>query len=109
MSGSSAKWFDLSDFGSKLERRSTDGMGRFKIVLEVPSARLEPLIPDDPTRTVRDDLEDMGWMMEATGTDRYLLTNYATMNKKSEIVAALRPFFAAEEIEASHVLSLIHI
>lgn len=103
MSGSSAKWFDLSDFGSKLERRSTDGMGRFKIVLEVPSARLEPLIPDDPTRTVRDDLEDMGWMMEATGTDRYLLTNYATMNKKSEIVAALRPFFAAEEIEASHV------
>lgn len=103
MSGSSAKWFDLSEFDAKLERRSTGGLSHFKLVLEVPASRLEPLIPEDPSRSIMTDLADMGWDTKAAGADRYQLTNFAPMNRKSEIVTALRPFFSADEIEGSHV------
>jgi hypothetical protein len=102
MSGS-AKWFDLSDHDCKLERRDTDGASHYKLMLEVPAARLEPLIPEDPRRSVSEALLDIGWHTEAVGADRYRLTNHAPMNRKSEIVAALRPFFSEQEIEGAHV------
>lgn len=102
MSGS-ARWFDLSEFGAKLERRGLEGSPHFELVLEVPAARLEPLISQDPDRTMVMELLDLGWKTEPVGEDRYRLTNHAPMNRKSEIVSALRTFFAEGEIEASHV------
>ena len=45
----------------------------------------------------------MGWIVREAGSDRYHLTNHAPMNRKSDVVRALRPFFSEEEIEESHV------
>jgi hypothetical protein len=103
MTVSSAKWFDLSGHDAKLERLDTDGFGHYKLMLELPASRLDPLLPADERRSITADLADMGWRMEAVGTDRYLLTNYTPLNRKTEIVAALRPFFSEQEIDASHV------
>lgn len=102
MSGTSVKWFDLSGFDARLERRAASA-GHFKIVLEVPAERLAHLAPDRPGASVSTELEDMGWIVREAGAGRYHLTNHTPMNRKSEIVRALRPFFSEEEIEASHV------
>lgn len=103
MSSGAVKWFDLSEYDAKLERRETGGLGQYKLELEVDADRLEPLLPDDPNKSPGDVLIDMGWDMRAAGERRYLLTNHAPLNRKSEIVAALRPFFSEQEIESSHV------
>lgn len=102
MSGT-ARWFDLADHDSRLERHDADGGGHYKLILEVPAARVEPLVLQDPDRSVAAALLDLGWQMEVVGTDRYRLTNHGMMHRKSEIVAALRPFFTEREIEDSHV------
>lgn len=103
MSSATAKWFDLADLDSKLERKDGEGFGHYRLELEVPAERLLPLIDEDGESTLGRDLLDMGWMAEPVGEDRFRLTNHAPMNRKSEIVAALRPFFSEAEIDASHV------
>ena len=100
MSGA-AKWFDLSELESKLERKD-GGFGRYRLELELPTERLAPLISDEDNAGVGRALMDMGWQADPVGEDRFKLVNHAPLNRKSEIVTALRPFFSEMEIEASH-------
>lgn len=103
MSSATAKWFDLSEFDGKLERKDGEGFGHYRLELEVSAERLLPFIDEGSDASLGRDLLDMGWAAEPVGKTRFRLTNHAPLNRKSEIVAALRPFFSEAEIDASHV------
>lgn len=103
MSSATAKWFDLSDYGSKLERKECDDFGHYKLMLEVPAERADAVVAASDNTVPSLALLDLGWDSEAPVDGRIRLVNYAALNRKSEIVAALRPFFTEAEIEQSHV------
>lgn len=96
---SSAKWFDLSEASAKLERVEDSG-GSFHLELYVEPDRVAPFLENgDPY-----DLPDKGWLVQPNEEgDAVKLVNYAPINRKSEVVSAIRPFFTESEIDAAHV------
>lgn len=97
-----AKWFDLMDLNSKLERVG-DGFGGYTLHLELDAMRL--------AEVEEADLLDLGWVVDkdtslapgANGEPRAKLENLRPMTRAREVGEVLSLFFSAEELKSAYV------
>lgn len=96
-----AKWFDLLDYNSKLERVGS-GHGQFSLALELDAKRIEGM--------EQEELLDQGWVYDPAapkidgraGSPRVRLENLRPMASAGEIGSSLSAFFSSEELKASY-------